>query len=91
MLVEIEERHKPNSVRDVSAFLTELGYQGYFILDGNLVSMNHCDKDKYQDCHNVGGWKTNWKRPGLYVNNFFFVPYGTRSRLETAVRSVRRW
>jgi FkbM family methyltransferase len=89
MLIEIEERHKPNSIRDVSEFLSRLGYEGYFILNRNLVPMKYFDKSKYQDSSNIGGWKTNWKRSGVYVNNFFFVPAGVRSRLEAAVGRLR--
>ena len=86
MLIEIEERHKPDSIRDVSEFLGGLGYEGYFILNRNLVSMKYFDKSKHQDSRNIGGWRTNWKRSGVYVNNFFFVPAGVRARLEAAVR-----
>jgi FkbM family methyltransferase len=89
ILVEIEERHKPNSIRDVSEFLGGLGYEGYFILDRNLVSMKYFDKSKYQDSRNIGGWKTNWKRSGVYVNNFFFAPLGVKTRLEAAVGRAR--
>jgi FkbM family methyltransferase len=89
-LVEIEERHKPNSTRDVSEFLGGFGYEGYFILDGNVVSMKYFDKSKYQDSRNIGGWKTNWKKSGIYVNNFFFVPSGVKTRLETAAKDVFR-
>lgn len=86
MLIEIEERHKPQSVSEVSEFLSGLGYEGYFILNRNLVSMKYFDKIKHQDSRNIGGWKTNWRRSGVYVNNFFFVPASLRSRLEAAVR-----
>jgi FkbM family methyltransferase len=90
ILIEIEERHKPNSICDVTEFLGRLGYEGYFILNRNLVSMKYFDKSKYQDSKNIGGWKTNWKRSGIYVNNFFFVQSGVRSRLEAAVRDGLR-
>jgi FkbM family methyltransferase len=89
MLIEIEERHKPNSIRDVSEFLSELGYEGYFILNRNLMPMKYFDTSKYQDSGNIGGWKTSWKRSGIYINNFFFVPTGVRSRLEAAVGRLR--
>jgi FkbM family methyltransferase len=89
MLIEIEERHKPNSLRDVSEFLSLHGYVGYFILNRTLVSMKYFDKVKYQNCANIGGWKTNWKRSGVYVNNFFFVPSGSSPSLEAAFATVK--
>ena len=88
MLIEIEERHKPNSICDVSDFLSGFGYEGYFILNRNLVSMKYFDKIKHQDSRNIGGWKTNWRRSGVYVNNFFFVTASLRSRLEAAINRV---
>jgi FkbM family methyltransferase len=89
MLIEIEDRHKPNSIRDVSDFLVDLGYEGYFLLNRALVSMNEFDNVKYQNSRNIGGWKSKWERYGVYVNNFFFVPAGARSRLESTVGRVK--
>jgi FkbM family methyltransferase len=89
ILIEIEERHKPNAIHDVSEFLGGFGYEGYFILDRNLVSMDYFDRSKHQDSRNIGGWRTNWKKSGIYVNNFFFVPSGVKTRLEAAVGRAR--
>jgi FkbM family methyltransferase len=89
MLIEIEERHKRNSVDDVCKFLDSIGYKGYFILDGNVVSVDHFDVAKHQNTENIGGWESNWRRYGIYVNNFFFVPTGQEARLRAAVFRVR--
>jgi FkbM family methyltransferase len=89
MLIEIEERHKQNSIRDVQEFLSTIGYEGYFLLNRGLTPISRFDFKRHQDVANIGGWKTNWKRYGVYINNFFFVPVGSRSRLEAAVRDVR--
>jgi hypothetical protein len=89
MLIEMEDRHKPNSVRDVCKFLDELGYEGYFILDKELLSVSLFDKDRYQNSKNIGGWKSKWNRSGVYVNNFFFVPSEDRIRLENEVARAK--
>lgn len=89
ILIEIEERHKPNAVGDVSGFLHRLGYEGYFIFGGSILSVDQFDLTRYQDARNIGGWETNWRRSGVYVNNFFFVPNGQGNRFEAAVARVR--
>jgi FkbM family methyltransferase len=89
MLIEIEERHRQNSIHDVQNFLSEIGYEGYFLLNRSVTPINYFDLKRHQDVDHIGGWKTNWKRYGVYINNFFFVPVGSRSRLEVAVRDVR--
>jgi FkbM family methyltransferase len=90
MLIEIEERHKPNAICDVNDCLNSLGYEGYFVLDRRLVPVSCFDLARHQNIEHIGGWRTNWKRFGVYVNNFFFVPRGDRPRLEAAVYRVRR-
>jgi FkbM family methyltransferase len=90
MLIEIEQRHKRNAVCDVHRFLLNLGYEGYFLLDGGLVPIGCFDLAKHQRVAHIGGWRTNWRRSGVYVNNFFFVPSGDRSRLESAICSAWR-
>jgi FkbM family methyltransferase len=89
ILVEIEERHKPNSIIDVNEFLTGLGYEGYFILNQGLTSIAEFDVSKYQNVEHIGNWKTNWRRSGVYVNNFFFVPADEKSRLKAVVSKVK--
>jgi FkbM family methyltransferase len=89
LLIEIEERHKPNGIHDVYEFLVNLGYEGYFILDKNLMGLSSFDLIRHQNVEHIGGWKTNWRRFGVYVNNFFFVPRGGGPQLEAAVNSVR--
>ncbi len=89
LLIEIEERHRPNAIHDVNELLLNLGYETYFILNKNLMDLSSFDLIQHQNVEHIGGWKTNWRRSGVYVNNFFFVPAGGRSRLEAAVNSVR--
>ncbi len=76
LVVEIEERHNQDSIRNVSAFLAGFGYAGFFFLDDNTVlPLAQFDQSKHQDPANVGGWKENWVRRGVYINNFFFLPH----------------
>ena len=79
MLIEIEDRHKPKATRDVQDFLGNLGYEGYFLLDGKLIPMTCFALDAYQgNCTS-----------GYYVNNFFFVMPEDIHILESAVFRVR--
>lgn len=89
ILIEIEERHRPNSIWDSNEFLTTLGYEGYFILDRHLTPITAFDLSKHQNVQHIGSWKANWRRSGVYVNNFFFVPAHGKSRLEAAVSQVK--
>jgi FkbM family methyltransferase len=79
MLIEIEDRHKPNATRDVHRFLSNIGYEGYFLLDRHLVNMS---------CFNVTMHQENWRNSGIYINNFFFVMSEDIRQLESAVFSV---
>lgn len=81
LLVEIENRHKPNAVADVTAFLGELGYSGFFLLEDSVRPMAEFDKASHQNPANIGGWKSRWERRGVYVNNFFFLPRGREHSL----------
>lgn len=89
ILIEIEERHKQNAIRDVQEFFFKINYKGYFLLNRSLLPIRQFDLKRHQNVDNIGGWKRNWKRYGVYVNNFFFIPAGGRSRLEAAVRDVK--
>ena len=89
LLVEIEDRHRANTISDTSAFFAELGYEGFFLLDCEVLSFALFDKNVHQDPANIGGWKENWVRSGTYVNNFFFLPVGSGSILRNAAMSLK--
>jgi len=63
LLIEIEERHKPDSVASVSNFLTGQGYEGFFYLDEHLHRIESFDLKKYQ----------NFGSNDVYIFNFIFV------------------
>ena len=85
ILVESEERHRKGAVADITTFLRQLGYSGFFLLDGTLCPLDRFDPALHQDARNIGGWKQGWERRGTYVNNFLFVPIGREAVLTEAV------
>lgn len=63
LLVEAEERHRKDALASVARRLAELGYGGYFLRAGALVSIDHPD----QRDGAAGG------QPPPGVNNFLFL------------------
>jgi FkbM family methyltransferase len=88
LIIEIEERHRPGAIGEVSAFLTDLGYEGFFILDGGALPLARFDKSVQQSPANIGSWKGDWSRHGVYVNNFLFLPACKCGLLSTVLSSV---
>lgn len=73
LLIEIEERHKNNSIQNVADFLKKFGYQGLFILDNKLTDLEKFDVKEHQDPKNIGDVTDHYKRKGTYINNFIFL------------------
>jgi hypothetical protein len=74
VIVEAEERHRPNAVATVRAFFSSRGYEGWFLLDGQRTTIEHFDIAEHQNPANIGGRETGWRRTGTYINNFVFAP-----------------
>jgi len=72
LLIEIEERHKHNSINNIKRLLIELGYVGFFYLDDHLENIESFDIKKYQN-YGVAGHK--------YIFNFIFVHRDSVSRI----------
>jgi hypothetical protein len=87
LLIEIEDRHKPRALKEVCELLGEIGYEGYFICKNQLNSVNCFDPTTHQNPKNIGGWKSGWKRSGVYINNFIFAPKRSEPRLMAAFES----
>ena len=85
LLIEIENRHKPNACKEVFNFFKAISYEGYFILNKRVVSVSEFDSNIHQNPNNIGGWKSGWKKSGVYFNNFFFLPSGSKPRLQAAL------
>jgi FkbM family methyltransferase len=64
LLVEIEQRHCSEDVRDVFARIRAMGYRGEFLFEGKVRSIEQFDVRVMQDAAN--------ERTPRYVNNFAF-------------------
>lgn len=73
-LIEIEERHKHNAVSDIIDFMSGYDYHGFFINDGQLKDISEFSLTAHQDTRNIGDVTNHYKRSGVYINNFIFVP-----------------
>lgn len=77
LLIEIEDRHRPNAIAETTAFLRELSYDGLFLRDGRLRPMIEFAPGIHQDRQNVSAWG----KRGEYVANFVFVTAEARARI----------
>jgi len=67
LLVEIEQRHHQQTIESIFAFITSLGYRGFFLQHNYLCSIDCFEKDRDQALAHFGC-------PGSpYVNNFLFL------------------
>lgn len=82
LIIEVEERHNAGSVQRVAQFLGELGYEGFYLLDGELKPLSNFDLARDQDIHNVG----LQGKVGRYINNFIYVPH---ERVATLLENLR--
>jgi FkbM family methyltransferase len=84
LLIEIEERHSPQSLRRASQFLNELGYVGYYLDGKSICSLEHFDLARDQPLQNV----SEVGKIGRYINNFMFFPKDTAA--ETVREATQR-
>jgi FkbM family methyltransferase len=75
MLIEIEERHRHNAISQMQEKLSEYGYKGYFLKNGQLHSMENFTLEKHQKVENM---------KKIYINNFVFL---TSSHLERIAKA----
>ncbi len=66
IIIEIEERHKPNSIDYITKFLEKIDYHGFFILNNSLQEINKFEINKHQNF-------SERKNIGIYINNFIFL------------------
>ena len=69
--IEIEERHRPGSTRDVPALLDALGYAGWFWHDGALRPLAAFAPERMQLASPDPG---NFRVSDPYIFAFFFLP-----------------
>lgn len=66
LLIEIEQRHNSQPIGCIFERLIGLGYQGFFLGQGGLTSLEEFDVARDQTIDNFG------KQKGRYINNFLF-------------------
>ncbi len=72
LMIEIEQRHHPNKdIAEIFRKILALGYEGFFLLNGELKSLKDFSSDKYQDTKNYQGHSSLGK---TYISNFIFKP-----------------
>jgi FkbM family methyltransferase len=75
ILVEAEERHRPNAVRSICEFLFPRGYMGLMVKDSVLAPIDDFRVDIHQKADGPQIDQLNsGKIPLGYVNNFIFLP-----------------
>jgi len=72
LLIEAEERHKPHAVERIKKFLEEFGYQGFFISNNKLVSIDHFQIGLQPQIKQSQNIRKEISK-GHYINNFIFV------------------
>lgn len=68
LLVEIERRHTGRDPRLTFGKIMAWGYAGLFLVDGELVGVEHFVEQKHQDLSNLSRGRK------FYKNNFIFLP-----------------
>ncbi|MQC25239.1 MAG: FkbM family methyltransferase, partial [Chloroflexi bacterium] len=69
LLIELVDSLRPNSIRDVTAFLKEHGYQGFSLRDSVLYPIATFDPAQLQKQENL----STYGRRGVYYSNFVFI------------------
>lgn len=65
LMIEIEERHRQNSINLVTSYLRKLGYSSYFYLNGYLNKIDNFDLALHQNISKI--------KSDIYLNNFIFI------------------
>lgn len=67
LLVEIEQRHNGTPILEVFNRILSFGYEGYFLQNGKLVSIDNFLLERDQSTQNMGSTAQR------YINNFIFI------------------
>jgi FkbM family methyltransferase len=72
LMIEIEQKHHTDKdIFEIFSKILALGYEGFFLLNGTLKSLNEFSKEKHQDINNYEGLSSLGK---TYICNFIFKP-----------------
>lgn len=86
LLIEIEERHRPGSIKSVTELLAEMQYSGFFLLEESLLDVSQFVPSEYQNPDNVRGGK----KIGRYINNFIFLPEESAAHQQRGLSGLLR-
>lgn len=73
LLIEIEERHSPQSLQRIHAVLGTHGYLGYYLDGSKILPLSNFDMARDQPLANI----SEKGKTGKYINNFMFFPQET--------------
>jgi FkbM family methyltransferase len=73
ILLEAEERHRARAVETVREFLEPLGYEGYMLERGALVSTRRFDPAIHQSAEAAQQRQLRRRSGDSYINNFIFL------------------
>jgi FkbM family methyltransferase len=72
ILIEIEQKHHPDrDISEIFAKIINMGYEGFFLLNGKLTSLSEFNLQKHQNLDNYKGLSSLGK---TYICNFIFKP-----------------
>ena len=79
LLIEAEERHRPDAVRSIVRFLGQHDYEGLYLKGDDVLGAETFDPALLQDESSL--LPDGSRKPGRhYVNNFFFFPPSLNGR-----------
>jgi FkbM family methyltransferase len=73
ILVEAEERYRKGSVSSLRSLLEPLGYEGFMLLNGQMVSIRRFDPAIHQNREVARARSLTQKHLDTYVKNFVFL------------------
>ncbi len=79
IIIEIEERHKQNSIKNTFKFLKKLKYAGFFVLNKKIYSIKKFSINKHQSSKYLP--KEQPKNDKPYIYNFVFIPKENQKKL----------
>ena len=56
LLIEIEDRHRPNAIVETVAYLRDLGYDGFFLEGGRLCPIAAFVAERHQNPAHISAW-----------------------------------
>lgn len=91
LLIEAEDRHHPSTLTGLRQRLEAQGYQGHYLLDGQLHPISEFDMERLQNRSALNETGTR-RLPGqTYINNFIFTGReGITTRISEQLARARR-